>query len=196
MHGSFDNRDNKFDSSYRRRKLRRRAISGFLGHVWQFGTTTATCAAVLLGLHQLEVQRELQRNQDAYTIYNEMLLSSMTYSDFTCVDTDEKLQYLKETVDPTSLNGNKLYVKYNTYRQIVMSSLERILIAAPDQDDWKVSVRIRVRCFAPYLRSPEFTQERYKGWKCPLRNIMAEEIGVTKFSCTPQEMQAERQNKL
>jgi len=193
-------------------------LATVIGNLSQGVAAVAACLALWIGFHQIHAASELQRQEDeaqsqrqaqqdaaqsrlqsqqiAYNAYYQMLSASIDYPDFVCVDTDEKLERLKRTRDPQSRFGATLFTRYVSFRQITFAALERILIATPGEEDWMVSVRLRLKCFRPYMRSDHFsndTDARYKGWKCPMREQMAIAADMPKFRCSEKEKQEEQQ---
>ena len=170
---------------------------------------TAICAT-LITLWQISTQneerredeqhdKELKRDELAYHAYQNFLSLSLQYSDFSCIDTEKELEFLKKTTDKTSLVGNKLFVKYNLYRQMTLATMEEILLAQPDSPDWKLSVRLRLECHKAYLASKEFTakpDERYKGWKCVTRSMIFDITRNPVVKCSDREEAQESLGKI
>jgi hypothetical protein len=154
--------------------------------------------AVWFGYHQIEIQRQMQAEALAYSTYKDFKQMALGYPDFACPNTNAKLNEINKGKDKDSNFSASLSVKYKIYRQIMLASMEQILLSVPDRRDWLVSVELNVRCHTPYLASSDFTNKRelrFQGWTCPMRDlihreylIMRKEVGSPPdIRCSAQE---------
>ena len=139
-------------------------------------TALSAIAALIFTYYQIETQRELQAQAAVYQAYNAFLEKSLEYPDFICVDSNTKLEWMKNTPDPTSIYHEMMFVRYKTYRQLMMSTMEQILLAVPNRREWVKSVDIRIRCHLPYYASKDFTADRYLGWTCVMRALINRDL--------------------
>ena len=85
--------------------LRSTAFWAVLGGISSLLTGLTTLAAVIVGIQQLSLSRELTLLDSAYTSWNELNQAGLANPELVCPDTDAKFQKLMRTPDPKSATG-------------------------------------------------------------------------------------------